>query len=118
VFEPVRDEFFIEMNVNLFKLTVTRVHKFMWCVRWRNDDLSGVRDQCFRADGKGACSFLNDENFWVRVLMQPNIPSRRHIYPDEGHLGIPVLVPFKIICAALKRQVTFVQEDITHTLFL
>jgi hypothetical protein len=98
----VGDDVFGDVDVDLAQGSRTGIEKFMGDIGGRDDDLSGMGDQGFLANGEGALTFLNDEDLFVGMAVQANLLPRLHIHPDERDLGVE-LRALKIEGAAVMR---------------
>src|SRR5215216_2951134 len=83
-------------------------------IGWDNDNLPGVCFKRGRANGKGTHTFLNDENLFVGMLVQPYAASRRHIYPYERNLSILMLRSYEFIGVPIVGQVIPFKNDVIH----
>src|SRR6266498_505812 len=114
IFEPDFDELLIYMNVYLSQWLVTGVHKFVGRFCRDNHDLPCVCFECIGANGKSGDAFLDDENLFVRMLMQANRAARFHNNPDEGDFCFLMLNALELIHIPIKGKFIAVENFVVH----
>src|SRR5690349_24787816 len=105
IFQPVCDELWTLMNIDLSQRSIASIDKFVWRLWRNNNDLSRLRCKRLRANGKRDASLLHHKDLLIGMLMQPHTLAREHINPDKRDAGLPIQVSLKFMHVAIKRQV-------------
>ena len=105
VFKPVGDELFTDVDIDLPELPITVVHKFMRHIRRDNNDLARNGFQHSGTNRKGGYAFLNNKDLFVRMLMQADNPSWRHVHPNKRNLRILIMKTLEFISIPISWQI-------------
>ena len=97
ILKPVRNEFLIDVYINLPQLSITQIHEFMRHVRRDNNDLACNYFKCSSITCESRYAFLDDKYLFVGMLMQTHSTTRRHIHPNKRDLGILMLETLELI---------------------
>jgi len=103
ILKPVCDELPINVNVNLLQLSITVVREFVRHIRGDNNDLAC---NCLEGSGincESRYTFLNNKDLFVRMLMQSDNPSWRHIHPNKRDFAIFIIKALKFISVPVSR---------------
>src|SRR5215469_2538009 len=95
-FKPLGDEALAQVNIHLSELAFASVDEPVWRVCGGNNNLARVCWERRCAHRIGCRPFLNNEYFFVRVLMQSDTLARLHFDQDERNLGVCMEVSFKL----------------------
>jgi len=103
------------VDIDLPERPLADIYELMRRLRRNDDDLPRLPFERLRANGKERAALLDNEDLFIRMLVQLRSPSRREINPNEGDVTIPVQIALELVVADAFANIIPVQDCLGHS---
>jgi hypothetical protein len=100
--------------IHLPQPALTAIDEFVGPICWGNDNLPCPRLERRGANRIRSHALLENKDFLIRMLMQPNLLSWLHINQNKGNVGVSMPVSFKLRRVLRVLKFILIDNDVVH----